>query len=532
MREILSVKIENLKRLNPVQMNASSRSECLPDTRQDLLKSIVDWLTTPSPDQNILWLHGLAGSGKSTIATTIAEYFRELGRLGAFMFFDRSNPLSSEPATVVPTLCYKLASFDPTIRAAVCAQIEHDPSIAEASLRVQFTKLLREPLGSQAVLHNKGPVVIVLDAFDECGDSSSRKNLLALLARDFVKFPAAFRFVITSRREPDIEAAFSRSSNIVTRELDIGNNANVSDISLYLHRHLSSFREDPIFQLASDWPGEEKIRALTQSSAGLFIWASTAIKFIAEGPHPDPQLNVLLNPHPREAESALDALYSTALCASGNWDRHGVAADFCAVLGVIVTAREPLSDITIDHVLGFDGPRSSTFILSRLHCLLQWTQGQAARPLHASFADYLTDPNRCGGQPWFIDVSVHHELLARGCFQIMKAELKFNICHLKTSYVFNDNVPDLNARIQDHIPVYLSYACRFWADHLQETKCTPTALSDVDDLLCHQLLFWLEVLSLIKGVHTASPALLSTTDWALVSASTKHPTSGWLKIHY
>jgi hypothetical protein len=108
----------------------------------------------------------------------------------------------------------------------------------------------------------------------------------------------------------------------------------------------------------------------------------------------------------------------------------------------------------------------------------------------------------------------------------MKAELKFNICHLETSYVFNDNVHDLNARIQDYIPVYLSYVCRFWADYLQGTKCTPRALSDVDDFLLHQLLFWLEVLSLIKGVHIASPALLFTADWALVSASTKHETSG------
>jgi len=503
-------------------MNASSRPECLPDTRQDLLKSMADWLTTPSPDQNIFWLHGLAGSGKSTISTTLAEHFRALGRLGAFLFFDRNNPSSSEPAAVVPTLCYKLASFDPTIRAAVCAQIEHDPSITEASLRVQFTKLLREPLSSLVALCNKGPVIIVLDAFDECGNASSRRDLLALLAHDLAKFPPTFRFLITSCREPDIEATFSHCSNIVTRELDIMNDANVSDISLYLHHHLSSYQGHLIFQLASDWPGEEKIEALTESSAGLFIWASTAIKFIAEGLHPEQQLSVLLHPHPGEAESALDALYSTALCASGNWDRHRVAADFCAVLGVIVTAREPLSDITIDHVLGLDGPRSSTFILSRLHCLLQWTQGQAARPLHASFADYLTDPNRCGGQPWFIDVSVHHELLARGCFQIMKAELKFNICNLETSYVSNDNVDDINARIQDHIPVYLSYVCRFWADHLQETKCTPTALSDVNDFLCHQLLFWLEVLSLIKGVYIASPALLSTADWALVSASFKH----------
>src|ERR1700679_2286044 len=98
-------------------------------------------------------------------------------------------------------------------------------------------------------------------------------------------FPPAFRFLITSHREPEIETAFSRCSESVTREPDIVNDANLLDISSYFHHHLSSFQGHSIFQLASDWSGEEKIEALTQSSTGLFIWASTSIKSIAEGIH-------------------------------------------------------------------------------------------------------------------------------------------------------------------------------------------------------------------------------------------------------
>jgi hypothetical protein len=114
----------------------------------------------------------------------------------------------------------------------------------------------------------------------------------------------------------------------------------------------------------------------------------------------------------------------------------------------------------------------------------------------------------------------------------MKVELKFNICDLETSYVSNDNICDLNTHIENHIPVYLAYACCFWADHLQKTKFTPIALSDVDDFLSHRLLFWLEVLSLVKKVCIASPALLSTAEWALVSTSIKHLTSSWPKMQY
>lgn len=84
-------------------MNASLRPVCLPRTRQELRDLITNWLITP-PDVNavnpgnILWLSGVAGAGKSTIATSISEYFRELGRLGAFLFFTRNK---SDPAYVI-----------------------------------------------------------------------------------------------------------------------------------------------------------------------------------------------------------------------------------------------------------------------------------------------------------------------------------------------------------------------------------------------------------------------------------------------
>ena len=507
--------MEHLKQLRPVRMDGFSRPECLPGTRQDILNWITDWLITPSQDQNIIWLHGLAGSGKSTISTTIAEYFRELKRLGAFMFFDRSE--SSEPAAVIRTLSYKLASFHPALRAAICAQLENDPGISEAPIRTQFSKLILEPLSSLPTLYNEGPIIVILDAFDECGDSASRRSLLMLLAQELEKFPSAFRFVITSRRESDIESALSHRSNIVVRELDVGSDTNNSDIYTYLRHHTALIRKDPMFTLTADWPGEEKVQVLANSSSGLFIWASTAVKFITDGHHPDQQLDILLHPHPREAESALDALYATALHVAGKWDRDDVCTDFRAVLGAIVTARVPLSDTMIDRLFSLGGPRSSRFILSRLRCLLQWSPGQPVRVLHASFEDYLTDPKRCGDQRWFIDNSFHHHHFALSCFRAMKMELTFNICDLETSHVSNDDVLDLPVRIQKYIPNHLSYSCRFWAEHVRRTNVRVDIIACLDEFLCSQLLYWLEVLSLIKAVPIASPALSSIVDRLAVS---------------
>ncbi|KAJ7852745.1 hypothetical protein B0H13DRAFT_2206819, partial [Mycena leptocephala] len=91
------VQSEKLKTLNPLNVDASLRTECLLGTRQDVLTAVIEWLTMPSESGNILWLYGVAGAGKSTISTSISQYFRSLHRLGAFLFFDRNNPAGSSP---------------------------------------------------------------------------------------------------------------------------------------------------------------------------------------------------------------------------------------------------------------------------------------------------------------------------------------------------------------------------------------------------------------------------------------------------
>jgi polynucleotide 5'-kinase involved in rRNA processing len=85
----ITVRMQTLRKLHPVAMDSSGRTECLPNTRLDILNRITDWITNPHDGHNVLWIHGLAGSGKSTIATSVANLFRDLNRLGAFVFFNR-----------------------------------------------------------------------------------------------------------------------------------------------------------------------------------------------------------------------------------------------------------------------------------------------------------------------------------------------------------------------------------------------------------------------------------------------------------
>ena len=135
----------------------------------------------------------------------------------------------------------------------------------------------------------------------------------------------------------------------------------------------------------------------------------------------------------------------------------------------------------------------------------------------ASFFDFLRDQNR--SKTYHVDPSQHIRSLVLSCLRAMKSGLQFNICHLETSHLRNTDVPDLTTRIDNNIPPHLSYGCRFWADHILATAFDTDILIPLKDFFLHCLLYWLEVLSLIKKTNVVSTMLISVVEWIQVSSS-------------
>jgi hypothetical protein len=118
-------------------MNEYNRKDCLPKTRSGVIKFITDWITDESSDRkSVLWLYGLAGSGKSTLSTTIARIMRDLQRLGGFFFFDRDVP-ERNAATLIRTLAYQLTLFDVHIGEKMLEILKSNPRITERPLDFQ-----------------------------------------------------------------------------------------------------------------------------------------------------------------------------------------------------------------------------------------------------------------------------------------------------------------------------------------------------------------------------------------------------------
>jgi hypothetical protein len=490
-------------------MDASTRSECLPGTRTEILRSIADWAHSTSVEKRLLWLKGLAGSGKSTLSTTIAHAFQEQGRLGAFVFFNRDVEERNQPANVIRTLAYQLASFSLAMRTAIAQAIETTPRITHSALRFQFTKLLIEPL--QNLPAAEGPVVLILDALDECGSAEDRKPLLSLLSSESARLPSFVRILITSRDERDIRCALEVQSHVLIRELNLTSENNMNDILHFFRNRMTEIRSTNIsLQLSHDWPGDSAIFTLNERAAGLFVWASTACRFI-DGYDPRRNLDiVLLGGMSTKAQSALDALYRTALesAVKDMWDDEYFRADFCSIMGAILTARNPISDKTIDTLLSLERP--SRHIISRLGCVLHWSETGPVRILHPSFADFLSDRLRCGSDLWHVDTILHNRLLAVQCISHLNTVLRRNICDLTLT----------PAIVNEVLPETISYACTSWIDHV----CTFTEGVDLvgdnlEQFLFRHLLHWLEAMSILKKSRTAIASVHSLLDWLLVCDS-------------
>lgn len=140
---------------------------CLPDTRVELLQDITRW-ADGLHGRCIFWLNGIAGTGKSTVARTIARKYHDQGNLGGSFFFSRGGGDASHADRLFITLASQLAIEIPSVRPYIREAIKEHKDIALQSLRDQWNRLIIGPFSKLDSDSCPPSIVLVLDALDEC----------------------------------------------------------------------------------------------------------------------------------------------------------------------------------------------------------------------------------------------------------------------------------------------------------------------------------------------------------------------------
>ena len=275
--------LNSMHHTNAAGYSSGNRQGCLRGTRRDILLQLEHWLRDEQ-DHHVFWLNGLAGTGKSTIAQTFAEISFADGNLGASFFCSRDFQNRSNLQAIFPTLAFQLAYRYPLFRDQLLCILKAHPDIGQDSLCSQMEKVIVGPLNATSI-----QTLIIIDALDECRDEEPASAILSVLSRYVGEIPRV-KFFITGRPEPRIRSGFQlKSLRPITEVLKLHNVERSlvdSDIKLFFRTGLTNIAETQSdCDLTEDWPSSSEIDILCEKAAGLFIYASTVVKFVASRHH-------------------------------------------------------------------------------------------------------------------------------------------------------------------------------------------------------------------------------------------------------
>ena len=461
-------------------------------------------------------MNGLAGTGKTTIAQTIAEKIFADGRLGASFFCSRDFEDRRNLQFIFPTLAVQLARTYPEFRSIFVPLVQSDPDVVYESLCGQMNKLIVQPLVKSAI-----STVVVIDALDECRDTEPVSAILFVLGQLVTKIPKV-KFFVTGRPEPRIREGFrlptlAKATGVLILHEVLPNQVN-TDVRLFFEHNFSEFKRRQC--APDDWPTEEQLDLLCERAAGLFVYAMATVRFIDQNnANPKRQLAHLLQSTESRFEgrieirggTTLDSLYMSILQEAFSNNGLEGGPDIRAIFGSVILATNPLSPSSIATFLGLDAEDVFPLLSSAHSLLILEDINHPVQPFHKSFPDFITDRGRCTDPRFRVCPSTQHAKLLVGCLQLLNQRLEQNMCKLPDG-VTNSEVDDLEERTKEHIDETLEYACRSWHKHLTN-KMSAETLEIFHKFLAEKFLFWLEVLSIIGAVRGAVDALEVAMKW-------------------
>ena len=431
-----------------------------------------------------------------------------------------------------PTIAHQLAAGHSELHQIIGDAVIKSPDIDYAAASEQFQTLIGTPLDAFcAKSGSAGNILIVLDALDECqGFEEKRpKEILARLCDHAYIAAPRIRILLTSRPEHSLHRELARRHQVVAYNLHQDDESAQGDITRFLKAKLPLIPEDLGISV-EDWPQDKDVQILSEKSGHLFIFAKTALRFIGDDQVSDPrwQMNTLLrmdkgtvNPY-----SPLDLLYRQVLENALSKERvpDHIFLRFRRVVGCIILSQDALPVSVIARLANYSvNEVMATLLRLRSVILCSLPPGTATQQdsdllphtYHPSFPDYLLDSKRCSDCHFTIIKPEMHRFIVFRCFELMKGILHRNILDLDDVYIFNKDIPDLEAKVQSCITPEVAYACQFWLGHLLESEIDESILGALDEFLSEQFLWWCEALSFLDSAYSGQKHLLATVAFGL-----------------
>ncbi|WQF89931.1 Putative NACHT nucleoside triphosphatase, P-loop containing nucleoside triphosphate hydrolase [Colletotrichum destructivum] len=407
---------------------------CHPKTRIDIIHEIERW-ASDAAGPRMYWLSGMAGTGKSTIARTVARKFDDMHMLAASFFFKRGEIDRSRASLLFSTIARQLVSHRQELLPFVLEAIRKTDNISSKSTREQFSKLILDPLHkARTGQRGKPKMLLVLDALNECSAEKDIETVVPLLATLVKCEGYDIKVFVKSRPELAIHYAFDRTKGLHEEiQLHRVSQDTIShDTGVFLRDELAQIKkawntrypECSSRHLSVGWPGNDNLEVLVQMTNPLFIFAATACRFIRDHRYgdPDQQLSTLLR---ASKESGVnDKLGPTYLPALRQFrdgrtglEKEQMLLRFRQIVGTIILLEESLSIVSIAGLLGVE-EREVERVLGLLSSVIDVPRSpdSPVSLFHLSFREFLLGS---GAEDFAIECTAAHRQITLGCLDLL-----------------------------------------------------------------------------------------------------------------
>ncbi|KAJ3284698.1 hypothetical protein HDU76_008253, partial [Blyttiomyces sp. JEL0837] len=373
--------------------------------------------------------------------------------LGSAFFCKHDDINKNSAERIISTIAFNLASKLPQYRDFLLKEMEDDNNNVgkgETSIlykpAIAFDRLVIKGLQNIQLPSSQPHFVLIIDALDELGLQGDpvRKEFLNLIRYQIDKLPPWIRVFATSRPEMDIYQTLNVVNFSVLLPQD---HNNIQDIQTFVQHQLST-------QLSIDEGCNGEV--LEQSN---------------------------------RLDGGLDQIYLQVLERAFNEADETTFERFRLVLGVVITAREPLHQDSIARLLGIKVADVGGVVL-RVQSILTVSNG-AIKVLHKSLKDFLSSSERCKNQHVFIDTTAFESIMATSCLRGMTEELKHNMANLP------NDTDKFHASTNAIISPHVTYACKFWNSHVLASH-NSLVLDSLSSFCNKSLLFWIEAMVLLQ----------------------------------
>lgn len=393
-------------------------------------------------EQNILWLYGNPGIGKSMMVMTLAEelpekdYFINNHSILSFFFCDSGSEHQRTATSILRGLLYQIIKQCPTFIEQMMSKYDVHGDRLFTSFDALWAVLM--DIGRMS----KGAeIYCIVDALDEC-ETESQDILLRQIDLSFRKathtssVTSSLHFLIVSRPYPEIKDCLS-----IFRCVDLGSYKEIT-------HDLRTMIQDKVQDLAMRKKYPESIaqkvpRLLEEKADGTFLWVGIACKELEEVPSRN--AIKILEARPRGLYPLYRALLSAAVTVSSPNDYP-----LMKLLLVVVTfALRPLTIAEIAEAcrLYLDEDLNTRLQFTReiidLCRLLVVIDNDHVRLLHTSVRDFLITE-----MPEINDAKSNYAIASR-CIEV----------------IFQNCRPGMDRSVLESTHGFLGYSVLHWPQH-------------------------------------------------------------------